>query len=148
MVDRRPERPPAAGDRPRYRYTFANFGNAPALHAPPASQVETTVYRGQTGQSLKTLIFTLDVSNPQVGYGAGPNVAPGGYRNLRFQVMVSNTSTVPIGIPLGEPVVTSPEGGEYWQDASQEAVDLPTARSCWLPARASRGRSCSRWSRT
>jgi hypothetical protein len=122
-----------------YRYTFSNFGKAPELHAPPASQVETTVYRGQTGQPLKTPIFTLDVSNPQVNYGAGPNAAPDGYRYLRFQVTVSNSSTVPIGIPLGEPVVTSPEGGEYWQDASQEAVDLPDGAQLLAPGASESG---------
>lgn len=79
------------------------------------------------------------MSNPQVGYGAGPNAAPDGYRHLRFQVTVSNTSTVPIGIPLGEPVVTSPEGGEYWQDASQEAVDLPDGAQLLAPGASESG---------
>jgi hypothetical protein len=116
-----------------YRYTFSNFGKAPALHAPSWSQVNTTIYRGRTGQPLQTPIFTLNVSNPQVSYGTGPTAAPGGYRYLSFQVTVTNSSTVPIGVPLGEPVVTSPQGGEYWQDASQEAEDLPDGTQLLAP---------------
>ena len=64
---------------------------------------------------------------------SGTNAAPSGYRYVSLQVSVTNTSTVPIGLPLGNPVVTSPEGGEYWQDATQESQDLPDGTQLLSP---------------
>lgn len=116
-----------------YRYTFANFGKARPLHAPPASQVSTQVYRGRLGQPLQTPIFTLEVSSPQLSTGSGTAPAPAGYRFVSLTVNVTNSSSLPVGIPLGEPVVTSPQGGEYWQDASQESQALPDGTQLLAP---------------
>lgn len=106
-----------------YRYTFTNFGKARPLHMP--SDVATRVYRGRIGQTLRTPVFGITVTSPQVSAQSGAAAAPAGYRFLSLQVSVTNLSSEPIGIPLGQPVVTSPAGGEYWQDASQESQDLP-----------------------
>lgn len=116
-----------------YRYTFSHFGKARPLHAPPTSQVATQAFRGGIGQPLQTPIFSLNVSSPQVSQGSGTSAAPNGYRYLSLQVAVTNTSGSPIGVPLGNPVVTSPEGGEYWQDASQESQDLPDGTQLLAP---------------
>ncbi len=116
-----------------YRYIFSNFGKARPLHAPAASQVQTQVYRGGIGQPLQTPEFSINVSSPQVSQGSGTNAAPNGFSYLSLQVAVTNTSGVPIGVPLGNPVVTSPEGGEYWQDASQESQALPDGTQLVAP---------------
>lgn len=108
-----------------YRYTFSNFGQARPLRVPAASDVSTKVYRGRLGETLQTPVFGLTVSSPQVSGQSGAAAAPKGYRYLSLQVTVTNRSTQPIGIPLGQPVVTSPRGGEYWQDPAQESQDLP-----------------------
>ena len=122
-----------------YRYTFSHFGKAHPLQAPPASSVQTQIFRGGIGQPLQTPIFSLNVSSPQVSEGNGTNPAPGGYRYVSLQVTVTNTSGVPIGVPLGNPVITSPQGGEYWQDASQEAKDLPDGTSLLAPGQTETG---------
>lgn len=122
-----------------FRYTFSDFGKARPLHAPPASQVQTKTYRGGIGQPLQTPVFALNASSPQVSEASPTGSAPSGYRYLSLQVSVTNTSGVPIGVPLGNPVVTSPGGGEYWQDASQESRDLPDGTQLLAPGQTESG---------
>lgn len=117
-------RPLAAVDL-GYRYTFSNWGKAPRLHAPPASDVATQVYHGRIGQALQTPAFGISVASPQVTGQSGPVTAPPGYRYLSLQVTVTNLAAQSLGVPLGQPVVTSPGGGEYWQNPMQESQDLP-----------------------
>lgn len=108
-----------------YRFTFSDFGRAPALRPPAPAHVETPTYRAELGQALRTPLLTVTVSDPRLATRLPAGAAPQGYRFLSLQMTVTNDTGQPLGVPLGQPVLTSPQGGEYWQDPAQEIRDLP-----------------------
>ncbi|MGH7921519.1 MAG: DUF4352 domain-containing protein [Candidatus Dormibacteraceae bacterium] len=122
-----------------YQYTFGSFGKAPGLRAPAPGEVATRVYHARAGQPLPTPLMTLRVGDPQVSEHSSTGKAPAGYRYLSLRVTTVNDSTQPLGIPLQQPVVTSPQGAEYWQDGSQEQQDLPDGTMPLAPGKSESG---------
>lgn len=122
-----------------FRYIFSNFGKAPGLQAPARAEIATGIYPGQVGQAVATPAFSVLAGDPRVHALQGYLPAPQGYRYLSLRVSVTNRLATPAGLPLGAPVVTSAQGGEYWQDTLQESQTVADGTPALAPGASESG---------